>query len=182
MTPLFTSSRLIFREFTLQDAPLIYELNNAPGVTKYVHEPATTPENVQEILANIILPQYQKYHHGRWALHLKDSLEFIGWCGLKRVPERNFPDLGYRLFPKYWGKGYATEAAKKTVEYGFEVLQLDCIFGAAHEKNIASQKILEKCGLSFLAFEIIDGVNIKTYQLINQKVFSTINISEGFRK
>lgn len=167
MTPLFTSTRLIFREFTLQDAPLIYELNNAPGVTKYVHEPPTTRENVQDILANIILPQYEKYQHGRWALHLKDNLEFIGWCGLKRVPERNFPDLGYRFLPKYWGKGFATEAAKRTVDYGFEVLQVKGIFAAAHEENIASQKVLEKCGLDFLAFETIDVVNTKTYQLIN---------------
>ncbi len=168
MTPLFTSTRLIFREFTLQDAPLVYELNNAPGVTKYVHEPPTTPENVQDILANIILPQYQKYKHGRWALHLKDNLEFIGWCGLKRVPERNFPDLGYRFLPKYWGMGYATEAAQRTIEYGFEVLHLEGIFAAALEENIASQKVLEKCGLHFVAFETIDGVNTKTYQLLNQ--------------
>ena len=64
MTPLFTSTRLIFRGFTLADARLIYELNNAAGVTKYIHEPVTTAENATDILANIILPQYQKYNHG----------------------------------------------------------------------------------------------------------------------
>ena len=150
MTPLFTSTRLIFRGFTLADARLIYELNNAAGVTEYIHEPVTTAENATDILANIILPQYQKYNHGRWALHLKDNLEFIGWCGLKKIPERNLPDLGYRFSSKYWGKGYATEAAKRTIQHGFEVLRLQGIFAAAHIENIASQKVLEKCEFNFL--------------------------------
>lgn len=167
MTPLFTSNRLIFREFTLADARSIFELNNAPGVTQYIHEPTTTFQNATDILANIILPQYQKYHHGRWAVHLKYNLEFIGWCGLKRIPERNFPDLGYRFFQKHWGNGYATEAAKKTIEYGFEVLKLPGIFAAAHIENIASQKVLEKCKMDFLGVEIIDGTTAKTFELIN---------------
>ncbi len=173
MTPLFTSTRLHFRQFTLEDGPLIYDLNSDPAVIRYVHEPIFTQQQAAKIVATIIVPQYQKYHHGRWAVHLKENSEFIGWCGLKRIPKRNFPDLGYRFFKKHWGKGYATEAAKRIIEYGFEVLQLPGIFAAAHIENIASQKVLEKCGFTFLKEEVIDEITAKTYESINPSVVSS---------
>jgi len=94
------TSRLILRQFTIEDAPLILQLNSDPEVVKYVHEPAlTTEEDAQKILLNNILPQY-KNDLGRWAVHIKDNMEFIGWCGLKFRPELDEIDLGYRLGQK----------------------------------------------------------------------------------
>jgi RimJ/RimL family protein N-acetyltransferase len=51
-------------------------------------------------------------------------LEFTGWCGLKYLSETNEVDLGYRFMKKFWGKGYATEAALACIEYGFSRLHL----------------------------------------------------------
>ena len=63
--------------------PLIYELNSDPEVTKYLHEPLTTLQKAKEVLAEIILPQYQWCKHGRWLVHLSGDNTFKGWCGLK---------------------------------------------------------------------------------------------------
>ncbi len=168
MQTIFETERLLFREFTMDDAGLIYDLNSDPVVTQYVHEPPTTIENAPVVLANIILPQYKKYNHGRWAVHLKNTHEFIGWCGLKRMPEHTFPDLGFRYFKKYWGNGYATEAAKKTIGYGFNTLKLPGIFAAAHVDNTGSINVLEKCGMKYLGTEETDGILAKTYELLNE--------------
>ncbi len=165
MNIVFESDRLFFRKFTLDDAMLIYELNKDPEVTKYLHEPPTTELNAVDIIQNIILPQYQQNNFGRWAVHKKSDKAFIGWCGLKLTPNHLFPDLGYRFFQKFWGNGYATEAAKKTIEYGFQVLQLPGIFAAAHIENIASQKVIEKCGMYFDNYKTIDETPVKTYIL-----------------
>jgi RimJ/RimL family protein N-acetyltransferase len=166
MKSLFQSERLLFRQFTLRDAALLFDLNSDPDVTKYVHEAPTTKENAPEILRNIILPQYE-LKLGRWAVHLKFTEEFIGWAGLKYLPERDEIDLGYRFKKQYWGKGYATEAAATCISYGFAHLDLDRIVAQAHVENTASLKVIQKCGMKFLKEDIVEGTPVKVYELLN---------------
>ena len=155
MKIIFQSPRLYFREFTENDVYLLFELNSNPNVIKYVHEPAPTLENVTNILFNSILPQYKLYIYGRWAVHLKNDNEFVGWCGLKYIKEDDEIDLGYRIKEEYWGKGYGYEAVKTTINYGFNNLKLKRIVATALPENIASWKIMEKCGMKLLG-DVVD--------------------------
>lgn len=165
---IFQTSRLILRQFTEDDAPLILQLNSDPEVVKYVHEPLLkTEEDAGKIIRDIILPQY-KNQFGRWAIHVKDNMEFIGWCGLKYRAEQDEIDLGYRIMQKAWGNGYATEAAKHTLDYGFNTLQLKFIMARAHVQNTASIKVLEKIGMGFIGEEIEDNCPIRAYSKSNQ--------------
>ena len=164
---IFQTPRLILSQFTEADAPLILALNSDREIVKYVHEPTLkTVEQAKEIITSIILPQYQN-NLGRWAIHTKDNMDFIGWCGLKYRPEINEIDLGYRLIQKAWGKGYATEAAGQTLQYGFKNLQLKLITGRAHIENIASTKVLEKIGMDFIGEGIVDDCPVRTYTKAN---------------
>ncbi len=159
--------RLYLRRFTLADAPLVYQLNSKPEVLQYLHEPIVKDEaHATEVLANIILPQYEK-KLGRWAVHLKDGDEFIGWCGLKFRPERNEIDLGYRFLPVHWGKGYATEAAKYTIEFGLNNLQLKTINACAHIENTASLHVLQKIGMVYIKDDVVDDCPVKTFVIEN---------------
>jgi [ribosomal protein S5]-alanine N-acetyltransferase len=143
-TIIFETPRLSLRQFTEADAAMILLLNSRPEITKYVHEPVLkTEEEAAQILMNNILPQY-KMNLGRWATYIKDTGEFIGWCGLKYRPEIDEIDLGYRFMQQYWGNGYATEAAQHTLKYGLQVLKLKVITGRAHVENSASLKVMEK--------------------------------------
>ena len=161
--------RLILRQFTEADAPLILSLNSDPEIVKYIHEPTLkTVEHAQEILNNIILPQYQN-NLGRWAIHTKNNMDFIGWCGLKYRPELDEIDLGYRLMQKAWGHGYATEAAQASLEHGFNELNLKLITGRAHIENLASIKVLEKIGMDFIGEGIVDDCPVRTYTKSNPK-------------
>jgi RimJ/RimL family protein N-acetyltransferase len=104
---------------------------------------------------NNIRRQYVELGIGRWAVIEKSSGNFIGWSGLKLVTEAwnghiNFHDVGYRLIPKYWGKGYATESCKAALEFGFNTMNLSEIIGTANQENKASRTVLEKCGLTFV--------------------------------
>ena len=102
---IFETPRLYLRQFTEADAPLILTLNSDPEIVKYVHEPTLeTEEQARNIIINNILPQYPN-NLGRWAMHIKETNEFIGWCGLKYRPELNETDLGYRLMQKKMGPG-----------------------------------------------------------------------------
>ncbi len=159
--------RLILRQFTLDDAGLLLALNSNPEVLKYLHEPLLeTEEQALYVLQNIILPQY-KNNLGRWAIHLKSTNEFIGWCGLKYLAELNEIDLGYRLMQQFWGNGYAFEAAEHTLQYGFTTLNLQTIVGRAHIENAASLKILEKTGMQYVKDEMVDNCPVKTFSAQN---------------
>jgi len=151
------TERLVFREFTTEDAPLIYELNLDPEITRYTLDPVRDLDHAHEILLGTILPQYTLHNHGRWAVLLKPTLSFIGWCGLKTRPELAEVDLGYRFMKPAWGNGYATEAAKATLQHGFSNLGLDRIVGRALTGNGASIRVLEKCGMNFIGEQVGEG-------------------------
>ncbi len=167
MNIIIETNRLILRTFTIEDAPLIYKLNLDPDVIMYTGDPIKNVEQAREVLEQTILPQYALYNHGRWAVHVKPDLEFIGWCGLKTRPERNEIDLGYRFLKKAWGKGYATEAAYACIKYGFEKQGLRRIVGRAMPQNTASLKVLEKCDMQYVGDEIVDDHPSKTYEIFN---------------
>lgn len=163
----FETPRLILRQFAEDDAPLILALNSDPEIVKYVHEPVLkTEEEAKIILLNIILPQY-KNNLGRWAMHIKGTHEFIGWCGLKYRPELDEIDLGYRLMQKAWGKRYVTEAAQHTLHHGFNTLNLALITARAHIENSASIKVLEKLGMDYIGEGIVDNCPVRTYTMAN---------------
>ena len=155
--------RLVLGQFTEQDATFILQLNSDPDIVKYVHEPVlTTEEQARKIIVDIILPQY-KNNLGRWATYTKHNNEFIGWCGLKYLPDTGEIDLGYRFIKTAWGKGYATEAAKHTLAHGFDRLALKLITGRAHVENFASIRVLEKIGMQFVCEEMYHNSPVKTY-------------------
>jgi len=148
------TERLYLREFSIEDVQLLIDLNADEEVTRYTGDgPVKDLEEVKRILTDIIFPQY-KNNIGRWAVHLKSSNEFIGWCGLKDIQEDNEVDLGYRFFKKHWGKGYATESAKAVLEYGVNKLKLKNIIARAAKENTASIHVIKKLGMTYLKDDI----------------------------
>jgi RimJ/RimL family protein N-acetyltransferase len=170
MDVVIETDRLLLRKFKEGDAPLLYELNLDPEVIRYTHDPMTDVEHAGKVLDDVILPQYVLYDHGRWAVHLRSNLEFIGWCGLKYLRETNEVDIGYRFMKKFWDNGYATEAALACIEYGFNKLDLHRIVGRALPGNLSSIKVLEKCGMKYLHDEVMHGYLHKTYQVTNPAI------------
>ncbi len=164
MHVIIETARLVLRQFEPGEGQLIYTLNEDPEITRYTGDPVRDLDHAEEILREVILPQYTLYNHGRWAVHTKPGMEFIGWCGLKYRPELDEIDLGYRFMKQAWGKGYATEAAMASVRYGFEKLGLRRIVGRAMPENIASIKVLEKCGMRYVGEEVVDGHLAKTFE------------------
>jgi RimJ/RimL family protein N-acetyltransferase len=176
MNAIIETSRLILRLFedTEADTALLYELNRDPEVTRYTHDPMRDVHHARKVLQEVILPQYALYNLGRWAVHIKPVYRrgrpdhtFIGWCGLKYRTELNEVDLGYRFMKTAWGKGYATEAAFASIHHGFSKLGLKEITGRALPGNLPSMRVLEKCGLSYVGEEVIEGYLHKTYRISN---------------
>lgn len=149
------TDRLILRNFRHSDAEALFEIDSNPLVHKYLgNNPIKSIEQIHHIIDSVQL-QYKENGIGRWAVIEKVSSKFVGWSGLKFVTEEDnldipYYDVGYRLHPDSWGKGYATESGRAAIKYGFEELGLTEIWGTCHEENSASRKSLEKCGLRFV--------------------------------
>jgi len=106
MNIVFTSEQLTFREFEPGDGLLIYHLNSDPEVLTFLHENPVSIEEAERVVLEVILPQYKKYNHGRWAVYQTTSGEFIGWCSLKYREEENITDLSYRFKKSILGAGF----------------------------------------------------------------------------
>ena len=160
------TERLILREFTIDDAIHFFEMNNDSDILKHTGDvPFKNLKKAENFLIN-----YDKYkinNMGRWAVCLKDTNEFLGWCGLKYHLEDKKVEVGYRFYKKHWNKGYATESAKASIEYGFKTLKLAKIYAHAHIDNLNSHKVIKKCGMDFVKEFDYDGIPVNLYKLDN---------------
>ena len=142
------TTRLILREIIVDDVNRIFLLDCNTEVMKYIGvKPVTKLEESVETI-NKIRKQYQENGIARWAVIEKESNLLIGWSGLKLLTEpingfKNVYELGYRFLPEFWGKGYATEAGKAVLDYGFNAMNLDVIYACVDIKNVDSDKILK---------------------------------------
>lgn len=165
------TERLLFRELLPSDAEAMFELDSDPDVVKYVGVKPHTHINQTHELIEMIRQQYLDYGIGRWAAILKETNEFIGWAGLKYIKElngrTNTYDLGYRFLKRHWGKGYGTESAQAFIDFGFNEMKLDRISAYIDVENIASQKVLEKCGLTFTNTFMDEGDLCSWYEISN---------------
>src|SRR5689334_12801905 len=140
------TERLVLRELLPSDEYGMFELDADPEVHRYLgNKPVTTLE-VARVMISFIRRQYVDNGIGRWAMVEKNTNDFNGWTELKLIKNEinnhsNFYDVGYRILRKYWGKGYATESAKASVDYGFNKLNLKEIYAMADVNNAASNKV-----------------------------------------
>lgn len=148
----FESERLLYRPIGISDAEALFELDSNPNVHLYLgNHPVTSIDEVLGYI-NSIQQQYINNGIGRFAAVLKETNEVIGWAGIKFITEPennhvNFYDLGYRLQEKHWRKGYALEAAKAWLEYGFNQMSIQKMYASAHVDNLGSNTILQRIGM-----------------------------------
>lgn len=98
------------------------------------------------------LGHWQLLGYGAWALEEKESDRFMGFAGLLHAPDRPcWPtlEIGWKFDKPFWGKGYATEAARTAQDYAFRETGADRVCSLILDKNLASIRIAEKLGQSY---------------------------------
>jgi RimJ/RimL family protein N-acetyltransferase len=169
------TERLILRELRVSDLEGMFELDSNPLVHKYLgNKPVKTKDESLKIIKSVI-NQYHERGIGRWAAIEKSSGAFIGWSGLRLNTEFNmngftkYYDVGYRLIPKFWGKGYATESGKAAIEYAFKKLKLPELYATTEINNQASHYVLLKLGLTDMEdfYFAQEQLNLRWYHIKN---------------
>jgi RimJ/RimL family protein N-acetyltransferase len=157
MTPL-TTDHLIIRRFTEADIQPSYEMNLDAEVSRYTGDGGVvSKDEIERRIREHVFGDYEKYGFGRWAVEWKSSGEFIGFCGLKYLKDRDEIDLGYRFKSEFWGKGIATEAGRVTVDWGFKHLNPPYLMAMVLPENSGSIRVLQKLGFKKVGREMEDG-------------------------
>lgn len=143
------SERLLLTDLTSDELQYLYAMDRDPLVMRYIADGKVESRSLDEFSAffreRIGLWTSERFHI--WAMREHGSEAFLGWVMLK--PIRNMPhvEVGYRMPQSSWGKGYATEATRAVLAYGFNTLALDEITAVTHPDNAGSQHVLTKSGL-----------------------------------
>ncbi|KPE51721.1 GNAT family N-acetyltransferase [Chryseobacterium indologenes] len=146
---MIATERLILRKPVKEDFERFFEINHNPET--HIHNPGgpMSFEKAESTFARM-LDHWEKYNFGGWVIAEKDIPgNTIGFGGLsyKLYGEEEKLNLGYRLAPEAWGKGYATEFTKKVIDLGLNEDNKEEIFAIVRPGNIASVKVLEKAGM-----------------------------------
>lgn len=143
----FTTARLSAERLTESHRDEIVRMHQDPRTMALlggIRDDAKTREYLDRNLKH-----WDEYGFGLWILRDRASGEMIG-RGLLRhldVEGQDFIETGYAFYPAWWGKGLATEIARKCVALGFETLRLDAVVGLTTPANTASQHVLRKVGM-----------------------------------
>lgn len=142
------TERLLIRDFTEADFDAVYAYGSDPEVVRYMVFPLSTPESTYEHLARCMAQVHQQprtsYDLG---VALKATNQVIGGISLGVVDrERGEGAFSYLFNRAVWGQGYATEALRAMVRFGFAQLALTRLADSCDVRNIASARVMEKCG------------------------------------
>jgi len=140
---------LLLREFVAADWPAVLAYQRDPRYLQFYHWTDRTPADVQRLVQMFVDQQHERPRRKfQLAIVLRDTQRLIGNCGIRKAfAEALEADIGYEITPDYWGQGYATEAARAIVHFGFTELKLHRITAWCVADNVASARVLEKAGL-----------------------------------
>jgi [ribosomal protein S5]-alanine N-acetyltransferase len=148
--PTLKTERLILRGFTLKDAPDVQRLAGEWEVARtLLSVPHPYEDGIAEEWISGHRSAFERGESVNFAVVLRERGELCGSCGLLINSRDANAELGYWTGVPYWGQGYATEAAREVVRYGFEQLWLHRIYAAHFGNNSGSGRVLRKIGMSY---------------------------------
>ncbi len=159
--PTIETERLILRQMSLVDAEDMYAYAKDPEVTRYLTwEPHTSLFYTREYL-EYLESRYAIGDFFDWAVIEKTSGRMVGTCGFTRFRyEDDCGEIGYVLNPDVWGRGYAPEALRALLSFGFDTLLLERIEAKFMEGNVRSLRVMEKLGMRLEGYHR-NGMRIK---------------------
>jgi RimJ/RimL family protein N-acetyltransferase len=146
---ILTTDRLILRDFVEDDWPAMLAYQTDPRYLRFYAWTRRTPQDVQAFVGRFVAQQERDPRlKFQLAIVLPASGQLIGNAGIRiKTAGGHEADIGYELDPQHWGCGYASEAARALVQFGFERLHLHRISAHCLAENTASARVLEKLGM-----------------------------------
>jgi RimJ/RimL family protein N-acetyltransferase len=152
------TARLLLRPWRAADIPAFAGLSADPEVMQFLRPLPDRP--AAEAWVKEAQAHWRRHGFGRWVVELPGEAPFVGVIGLTRVRyAAHFTpavEIAWRLARRYWGRGYATEAARAALDYGFGTLGLEEIVAITVPANLRSCRVMERLGMTRLPQEDFD--------------------------
>jgi RimJ/RimL family protein N-acetyltransferase len=149
MSPELETNRLVLRHWRESDLETWIQMGSDSKVMEFF--PATLSRAESLAMAERISDRLITQKFGLWAVEVKSGEPFIGFIGLSHqdvgLPIGSFVEIGWRLKPSSWGNGYATEGARRVLQYGFAECDLEITYSMTSRINIPSRKVMARIGL-----------------------------------
>jgi len=147
---ILSTPRLRLRHLSVQDAAFILELlNEKPYLENIGDRGVRNLADAEAYITNGPIASYQEFGFGLYAVERKEPAKLIGICGLLKREYLDDVDLGFALLQRFWGQGYAQEAAETMMHHARVKLGLRRIVATAKPHNRDSEKLLKKIGFRF---------------------------------
>lgn len=146
---ILTTERLRLREVEDLDWQVVFAYQSDPRYQRYEPSKYDLQMDVQHLVQEFIHWQHEQPRRKfQLAITLRASRVLIGTCGIRKAAaSAREAELGYELHPDYWGQGYATEAARAMLAFGFDTLHLQRVWAQCIAENEASARVLERIGM-----------------------------------
>jgi RimJ/RimL family protein N-acetyltransferase len=148
--PRLETERLVMREWRATDRAPFAALNADPRVTEFLGRPPNRAES--DPFVDRIVAHWADDGHGLWAVERREDGRFIGFVGLAapsfEAPFTPCVEVGWRLAAEAWGHGYATEAAREALRFGFSELGLEETVSFTVPANVRSRAVMERIGMT----------------------------------
>ncbi len=141
------TERFILRKFIEKDVDAVFAMRADADVMQFIREPQKRQEAINWI--KLVSSKWESRKVGLCAVILKETNEFVGWCGLWVLAETDEIEVGYAIAKRFWRNGFAYEAAQAALNYGFSTLNLPKIVACANPLNEVSQAVMKKLGMTF---------------------------------
>lgn len=147
---MINTKRLHLREVRLSDLSVIHQLHSVPEVDQYNTLGIPESESVTEEILSTWINNGKALPRIEYVFVINSiEEEFIGLIALTAINSKfRSAKIWYKLHPDHWGKGFATEALRKMIEFGFQNLELHRLEAGCAVDNLASYKVMEKVGMT----------------------------------
>lgn len=159
-----TTDRLIIRSTEDRDAGGLHRIYSDPEAMRYI--PGGAFDDMERVRRSIARSRERETTSGMtlWAVDDKATGEFMGQCGVVPVDGKGPEiELAYHFARPFWGRGYATEAARAVADYAFRELELERLIGLTFPANVPSQRVLEKTGFAYVRDADWYGMTMREY-------------------
>ena len=167
MTSTLQTDRLILRPFRQDDLDRLSELMANPGFMRF-----STGLYSREQTATFldkILGWEEKGIPSLLAVILPETGKLLGYCGFYHPEGFDDTEIGYRLDPEFWNRGFATEAARAVRDFGFREWKLDRLISLIHPENIPSRRVAEKNGMTLERETTFKGFPTQVFAITREK-------------
>ena len=172
------TERLFLRKLQDYDVDEIFKMRSDVEIMRYIREPQMNREESINWI-KMISSKWDTESIGFCGLIEKSSKDFVGWCGLWRLVETGEIEVGYAIIKDFQGKGYATEAAKRCLQYGFEELNLEKIVAVAFPENEASQSVMKRLGMKYVCIGKFYDKDLVQYAITKEDFVEQLRKRDG---